>query len=432
MSVKNKKKQGNNSKAPVVKEKVSFDHQVEHYFNLAIDRLNIPDEYIPVLKMPQRELKVKIPVRLDNGKLEVFWGFRVQHNAVRGPYKGGIRFNPHVDIHEVRALAELMTWKTALVNIPLGGAKGGVCCNPKELSESELQKISRAYISKIDMVVGSHRDIPAPDMGTNEKAMAWMMDQYSAKHGYTPSIVTGKPVELGGTPERKTATGRGVMYMALESLKDVGLGIKGSTVAIHGFGNVGIYAAKLLSEKGLKVVAVSDSGGGIYNSKGLDIAKVKHHKRTSEGKTVVGFPGAENITNEELIGLECDVLIPASLEGVIHVGNAGNVKAKLIVEGANGPTTVKADQILEEKGIRVVPDVLANAGGVIVSYFEWVMNLQQYSWEAKEINSELLKILTRAYSEVSEKAKKEKVSPRIAAFMIGISRVADATWLRGV
>lgn len=413
------------------KDSLRLDQQVEHYFDLAAKKLNLTHEYIPILKSPYRELQVQVPVRMDNGKLVVFHGYRVQHNAARGPYKGGIRFHPKVNLHEIRALAALMTWKAALVNIPFGGAKGGVSCNPKLMSEREIQKLARVFINKIDLIIGPHRDIPAPDMGTNEKVMAWMMDQYGSKHGYTPSIVTGKPVALGGTPERGAATGRGVMFMTLQAIEDLGLKPEQTTAAIHGFGNVGRNAAQLLMDEGVKIVAVGDSAGATTNARGLDIPKLTHHKENKD-HTVLGFSGGDDISNEELLGLKCDVLIPASLEGVLHSGNAGKVKARLVVEGGNSPLTVEADRILQEKEVTIIPDILANAGGVVVSYFEWVMNLQQYSWESREINSELLKILVRSYKEMIEKAKKEKVSNRIAAFMIAIARVSQVTKLRGV
>lgn len=410
---------------------LKFDQLIEHYFNIAADKINLRGEYLNFLKNPYRELKVQIPVRMDTGKLEIFYGYRVQHNAARGPYKGGIRFHPDVDLHDVRALAALMTWKTALVNVPFGGAKGGVACDPKKLSKEEMQKVARTFFNKIDLAIGPHRDIPAPDVGTNEQIMAWMMDQYGIKHGHTPSIVTGKPVALGGTPERQGATGRGVMLTTLEAIEDMGLEPENTTVAVHGFGNVGIFAAQLLEEQGFKVIAVGDSIGAVYNENGLNLDELVKHKKKN-GATVMGFSNGVDITNEELLALQCDVLIPASIEGVIHEENAPNVQARMIVEGANGPLTLEADRILEEKGTIIIPDILANAGGVIVSYFEWVMNLQEFSWEAKAINRELHKRLSRSYKEMTRLAKKEKVSNRIAAFMIAIQRVAEATWLRGI
>lgn len=408
-----------------------FDQVIEHYYNIAADKINLRTEYLSFLRNPYRELHVQIPVRMDSGRLEVFQGFRVQHNAARGPYKGGIRFHPHVDLPDVRALAGLMTWKTALVNVPFGGAKGGVCCNPKKMSKEELQKLARTFMNKIDLVIGPHHDIPAPDVGTNEQIMAWMMDQYGIKHGHTPAIVTGKPVALGGTPERSAATGRGVMITALEGAKDLKLTPEKSTVVVHGFGNVGIYAAKLLAEKGFKIVGVGDSVGAVYNEKGLNLEDLIQHKQ-KKGATVMGFSNGCDLSNEELLALKCDVLIPASLEGIIHEENAPNVQARMIVEGANGPLTLEADRIIDEKGIFVVPDILANAGGVIVSYFEWVMNLQEFSWESKEIDRELNKRLVSSYKEMTRLAKKEKVSNRIAAFMIAIQKVAEATWMRGI
>ncbi len=410
---------------------MTFDKLIEHYFNIAADKINLNPEYLTFLKNPYRELQVQIPVRMDTGKLQIFLGYRVQHNAARGPYKGGIRFHPRVDLHDVRALASLMTWKSALVDVPFGGAKGGVACNPKKMSKEELQKVSRSFINKMDLVIGPHRDIPAPDVGTNEQIMAWMMDQYGIKHGHTPAIVTGKPVVLGGSPERQGATGRGVMYTALAAIKDMGMEPEQVSVAIHGFGNVGQFAAKLLQDEGCKIVAVGDSAGAVYNPKGLNLNDLIKHKQKN-GSTVMGFSNGKDISNEELLALNCDVLIPASLEGIIDERNAPNVKAKVIVEGANGPLTLEGDRILEENGVIVIPDILANAGGVIVSYFEWVMNLQEFSWESKEINRELYKRLDKSYKEMVKVAKKENVSNRIAAFMIAISRVAEATHMRGI
>lgn len=420
-----------NNRVSNTNQELSFSQMVERYFDVAADKLGLQEEFLPVLKNPYRELKVQVPVRMDTGKLEVFIGYRVQHNAARGPYKGGIRFHPQVDLDEIRALAALMTWKTALVNIPFGGAKGGVACNPKLMTERELQKLARIYFNKIDLAIGPNRDIPAPDMGTNEKVMAWMMDQYGIKHGHTPSIVTGKPVALGGTPERTSATGRGVMFTAREAVKQLGKTPDKMTVAVQGFGNVGLHAARLMAEEGFKIIAVSDTEGAVLNRKGLDIRALAKHKSRPEG-TVGGFPGAEDISADDLIAIDCDILVPAAIEGAIHDGNAGKVRARAIVEGANSPLTVGADKVFAGSDILIIPDILANAGGVIVSYFEWVMNLQQYSWESHEINQELEKILLRAYNEVMAKAKKEKVSNRIAAFMIAIARVAEAVWLRGV
>lgn len=410
-------------------EKVHINENTRLLFDRAADFLNISEEGRELLKNPYRELTVQIPIKMDNGDLKIFTGYRIQHNGSRGPCKGGIRFHPSVDIDEVRALAALMTWKTAVVNIPFGGAKGGVTCDPKKLSLNELEKVSKGYMEKIDLVIGPYRDIPAPDMNTNAQVMAWMMHEYGKKHGHTLAIVTGKPVALGGSLGREEATGRGCVYIVKEACKDYGIDLHNSVSVVQGFGNVGSNAAKFMVEEGSKVIAVSDIQGGIYNSKGLDInALIKYRDANS---TIIGFPDSEKISNEELLELPCDILIPAALEGVIYSENADKIKAKIIVEGANAPTTIKADAILEAKGIPVIPDVIANAGGVIVSYFEWVQNLQQFTWDLDEINFKLKKKITKGYKDIYNVAKENNLSFRTAAFVLGIQRVIETVKLRG-
>lgn len=398
-------------------------------FDKAADFLKISEEGRVLLKTPYRELTVQIPMRLDSGELKVFTGYRIQHNGSRGPYKGGIRFHPSVDIDEVRALASLMTWKTALVDIPFGGSKGGVNCDPKKLSETELERLSKAYMSKIDLIVGPYRDIPAPDMNTNAQVMAWMMSEYGKKHGHTLAIITGKPIALGGSLGREEATGRGCVYVVKEACKDFGIDITTSTCVIQGFGNVGSNAAKFMVEEGSKVIGVSDVQGGIYNKDGLNIEELTKYR--NEKGTVIGFPNTTSITNEELLELECDILIPAALESVIHAGNADRIKTRLIVEAANAPITVDADEILDKKGIPVVPDIMANSGGVIVSYFEWVQNLQQFTWDLDEINLKLKKKITKGYRDLMDYSKETGLSLRISAFAISIKRVIEVVKLRG-
>lgn len=402
---------------------------VNYYLDLAFDRLGITGEQRELLESPHRELRVKIPLRKDNGELIVFEGYRVQHNGSRGPYKGGIRYHPRTTYSEVKALASLMTWKTALVNIPFGGAKGGVACNPRELSERELQVLTRTYVRHIDLCLGPYRDIPAPDIGTNAQVMAWIFDEYGKRHGYTPAIVTGKPIELGGSREREEATGRGVALVTEWACQDEKIKLAKAACAIQGFGKVAKAAAKFLHEKGVRIVAVSNSDGGLYDAKGLDIPRLL--ELDSEKRRIQEYPEAEKISNEEVLELPVDLLIPAAVEEVLQERVAKKLKARLILEGANGPTTPRGDAVLKERGIPVVPDILANAGGVIVSYFEWVQNLQQYSWEKHHINQELEKILRTAYEAVRDRAKKEKVSLRTSAFMIAVERVHLAERLRG-
>jgi glutamate dehydrogenase (NAD(P)+) len=393
--------------------------------------LNLDRSLLEVLKHPRRELIVNFPVKMDDGSIRVFTGYRVHHNPARGPAKGGIRYHPEVTLDETRALAMWMTWKCAVVNIPYSGAKGGVVCDPKRLSVHELENLTRRYITEISMLIGPESDIPAPDVGTNPQVMAWIMDTYSMHKGYTvPAVVTGKPIAIGGSEGRLEATGRGVMVMAHEALKQIGSQLEGATVAIQGFGNVGSATAKLMHQAGAKVVAISDVRGGIYNPNGLNIPALLHC--AGRDGCIQAYRDAELITNEELLELPCDVLVPAALHGVITGHNAERVKARVIVEAANGPVTPDADEILDDKGVLVVPDILANAGGVIVSYFEWVQDLQAFFWEEEEVNRKLEKAMRRSYEHVAQTAAQNKVNMRMGAYIIGVKRVAEATTIRGI
>jgi glutamate dehydrogenase (NAD(P)+) len=399
------------------------------FFNNSAQRLGLNDHRREILASSYRELAVQVPVRMDDGSIKVFRGFRIQHNGARGPYKGGVRYHESADLDEVRALAALMTWKNALIDVPFGGAKGGVQCEPGLMSSEELQRLTRRFTAMISYVIGVNRDIPAPDMGTNAQTMAWMMDAYGQKMGYTPGIVTGKPVELGGSPGREEATGRGVVICAIESAKRKGIDFSGASVAIQGFGNVGYWTAVLASEAGANVVAVSDVGGGIHNPKGLDIDAVKKH--ATGNISVNTYPEGDGVTNEELLEVECDILIPAAIHGVVHSNNADKLKTKLLVEAANGPVTPSADGILNERGIPVVPDILCNAGGVTVSYFEWVQNIQQFRWELEQVNSELRKRMGKATQQVFSRSEEEGTTLRDAAFDIAVERVSHAAEVRG-
>jgi glutamate dehydrogenase (NAD(P)+) len=402
---------------------------VELNFQRAADQLGLDSEMRTLLTMPFREVRVELPVRMDDGALRVFVGYRVQHSGVRGPAKGGLRYHPATDLNEVRALASAMTWKTALVNIPFGGSKGGIAVDPAGMSSGELQRLTRGYIRRLHLLLGPYRDIPAPDVNTNPQVMTWIFDEYSAQHGYTPACVTGKPVELGGSLGRESATGRGVYYVTEALLKDLGMPVAGARVAIQGFGNVGSFAASIFSEAGAKVIAVADANGGVSSARGLDVPALVEHAR--KNRTVRGFPGGQEISNQDLLSLECDVLLPAALHCVITKKNADKVRARVIAEGANLPTTPEADEILSRRGIHVLPDILTNAGGVTVSYFEWAQNLQQIFWEEERVNAELHKILIRAYRQVAERAGKEKISFRSAAYAIAVDRVARAERMRG-
>ncbi|HLI48357.1 MAG TPA: Glu/Leu/Phe/Val dehydrogenase [Chthonomonas sp.] len=402
-----------------------------HQLDIAARYLELDPGLHEILKHPERELTVHFPVKMDDGSIRIFTGYRVQHNLARGPSKGGIRFSPKTDLDEVRALAMWMTWKCAIVNIPFGGAKGGVVCDPKTLSPGELERLTRRYTSEISIVIGPDTDIPAPDMGTNAQIMAWVMDTYSMSCGRTvPAVVTGKPVSVGGSEGRNDATGRGIVVMAREALREYGRQLQGATVAIQGFGNVGSAAAKIFHQLGAKVVAVSDALGGIYNPNGLDIPALQ--ECANRDGTLTTHTGGEKIGVKDLLELEVDVLVPAAVENQITTENAGRIRAKIVVEGANGPTTPAADRILNQRGIFLVPDVLANAGGVVVSYFEWVQDLQFFFWQEEEVNAKMEAIMERAYRDVRSMARREDVDMRLAAYLIGVRRVADATTTRGI
>ena len=395
------------------------------------DRVNVKDVYRLRLGKCERELIVNFPVRMDDGTVKIFTGFRVQHNDTRGPAKGGIRYHPDVTLDETKALAAWMTLKAAVANIPYGGAKGAVICNPKLMSQNELERLTRRYATELSILIGPESDIPAPDVGTNPQIMAWIMDTYSMSKGYSvPAVVTGKPIEIGGSKGRFEATGRGCMISANLAAKQKHLSLEGATVAVQGLGNVGYAAANLLAKEGCKIIAVSDSSGGIYNSKGLDIGSLLNYKK--ETGSVVSFKGAETITNAALLALPCDILVPAAIENQITAANAAQVKAKIVVEGANGPTTPEADKILYDYGVFVIPDILANIGGVVVSYFEWVQNLESFFWEEEEVNDRLWRIVTTAFTEVLGISQAEKTDMRTAAYILAIKRVVSAMSTRGI
>jgi glutamate dehydrogenase (NAD(P)+) len=402
---------------------------VTHYFDRAADELDMPEAVRAVLKSSYREVQVQIPIVRDDGTLQVYSGYRVQHNGARGPYKGGVRFHPDVDLDEVRALAALMSWKTAIANIPFGGAKGGVNCDPAELSAAELQSVTRSFMDKIEKVLGPTRDIPAPDVNTNAQVMAWMMDEYGKLHGHTPAIVTGKPIALGGSYGREAATGRGVVHMFREAAPALGLVPSDARVVLQGFGNVGSWAGRIIQQLGAKVIGVSDAHGAVHCEAGIDCEAL--HRHLADGGGLAELPGVDVIGPEELMALECEVFIPAALGGMIHADNADAMNTRLIIEGANSPTTPAADELLTDKGVCIVPDVLANAGGVVVSYFEWVQNLQHFRWDEQEVNDRLGTIMRRAYGEVSARAREQDVPLRIGAYELGIERVMEAAKARG-
>ncbi|HVF52063.1 MAG TPA: Glu/Leu/Phe/Val dehydrogenase [Actinomycetota bacterium] len=384
-----------------------------------------------ILRAPKRTLIVSVPFKTDDGSTRVLEGFRVHHNVTRGPAKGGIRYHPDVTLDEVKALAMWMTWKCAIAGIPFGGAKGGITVDPRTLSRAELERMTRRYASEILPFIGPERDIPAPDMNTNEEVMSWIMDTYSQNQGYSvPGVVTGKPVAIGGSKGRSGATSRGVMYMVFSTLKTLGIGIEEVSVAIQGYGKVGGFLAQLLHDAGCRVVAVSDVDGGVYRERGLDPEAINRHKL--EAGSVAGYEGGEVIDNHQLLEVDCDVLIPAAIEGVINVKNADAVKAKVVVEAANGPTTFDGDKILGDRGVYVVPDILANSGGVTVSYFEWVQDIQAYFWSEEEVNDRLRLIMERAFAEVEDLAKDKGLTLRQAAHWIGVGRVAEAHLTRGL
>jgi glutamate dehydrogenase (NAD(P)+) len=410
-------------------ETSSFD-TVSHYFNVAADRLGIREDVRAVIGTAYREVQVQVPVRLRDTGIHVFSGYRVQHNRARGPFKGGIRYHELVNLDEVRALAALMTWKTALVDVPFGGAKGGVNCPARDLEEPELQAITRSFVDKIAGVLGPTRDIPAPDVNTNAQVMAWMMDEYGKLHGDAPAVVTGKPLSLGGSPGRESATGRGIVHVYREASRTLGIHPGDARVVVQGFGNVGSWAARIIADLGCRVVGIANTSGAIYSETGIDPNALVHH--LAGGGKLVEYSDAEVITPEELIALECDVFIPAALGGAIHAANAGSIRARMVIEGANNPTTPAADEILRENGILVVPDLLANAGGVVVSYFEWVQNLQHIGWDEREVNNRLGARLQRAYRQVEQRANDDKgASLRVAAYELALERVLEAIQVRG-
>jgi glutamate dehydrogenase (NAD(P)+) len=400
-------------------------------YDRAADKLNLGPAVREVLRNPKREVTVRFPVHMDDGTTRVFTGYRVWHNVTRGPAKGGIRFHPLTDLQEVRALSMWMTWKCACVKIPYGGAKGGVTCDPKKLSLRELERLTRRFTTELGDLIGPDSDILAPDVNTNAQVMAWMMDTYSMHRGYSVTgVVTGKPVSIGGSEGRQDATGRGVVYMIQEVAKSIDLDLHDARVAVQGFGNAGEAAARFLSELGARVVAVSDSRGAVFNGDGLDLPLVTRHKQ--ETSSVVGAPRTQSLSHEELWEVDCDILIPAALEGAITERNAPRIQARIIAEAANGPTTPEADDILRERGTVVIPDILCNAGGVTVSYFEWVQDREEFFWSLDEINARLRRIMVRAYEDVQRTASEHDIDLRLAAYMLAVSRVAEATMTRGI
>jgi glutamate dehydrogenase (NAD(P)+) len=401
-------------------------------FHLAADRLELPDDLRTLLLTSYREVQVSIPMRLADGRIHTYSGYRVQHNADRGPFKGGIRFHHEVDIEEFRALAATMTWKTALAGVPFGGAKGGVDCDPAQLTRPELEQLTRLLTQRIDKVLGPTRDIPAPDVNTDAQVMAWMMDEYGKAHGYTPQIVTGKPIALEGSLGRDSATGRGLVFVFREAAKEMGLEPAEATVAIQGFGKVGSWLARLLEEEGAKVIAVCDLSGAIRCEPGLDAKELSDHVAGGGSLTSFAGEGVEAVSVEEFLGTSCDVFVPAALGGMVNAANADRLDCRMMLEGANGPTTPEADSMLEERGIVVVPDLLANSGGVVVSYFEWAQNQQHFRWEEEEVNERLERIMRRAYGEVAERAGASRpgTTLRVAAHELAIERVVEAARLR--
>jgi len=406
-------------------------HMAVQQFEAAADKLNLSEDMREILRQPKRELTVNFPVRLDSGRIKTFTGYRVQHNVNRGPAKGGIRYSPEVTLDEVKALAMWMTWKCAVVGIPYGGAKGGVICDPKHMSPGELERLTRRYATEISIIISPHSDIPAPDVNTNAQVMAWIMDTYSMHEGYSiPAVVTGKPLSIGGSEGRNDATATGVLFVTRQAAKCIGMPLKGARVSIQGYGNAGAIAARLFHNDGCKVVAVSDTSGGIYNESGLDPATVLRFKQ--ERGNVSGYPHAQRISVQDVLEVPCDILVPAATEGVITAANADSVQARIVSEAANGPTTPEADAILFKKEVLVVPDILANAGGVTVSYFEWVQDLQSFFWGVEEITQKLEVIMNRAFAAVADKADQFSCDMRLAANMLAISRVAEATQVRGI
>ena len=400
-----------------------------YYFRKAARIMDVGERIETLLATPLREVKVQISIELDSGEIRTFMGYRIQHDNSRGPMKGGLRFHPKVELDEVRALASLMTWKTAVVDIPFGGAKGGIDCDPAELTPRELEYLTRLFVSRVHRLIGENEDIPAPDVNTNPQVMAWIVDEYAKYNGFTPGIVTGKPLQLGGSAGRLAATGRGVAIVTERALADAGGSLRGATVAVQGFGNVGSWAAHSLAALGARVVAVSDVHGGVHDARGLDVDALM--RRAAERRPLAGAPGTEALTNEELLALDVDVLVPAAMEDAIRADNVDAVRARLVVEGANAPVTPAADARLEARGVTVVPDILANAGGVTVSYFEWVQNTQRFRWSAARVDEELVRTLDAAHAAVRAAAREFGVPPRVGAVVLALRRVVEATTLRG-
>jgi len=409
---------------------VTPSEATNHYFERAAQRIGLSDSMTRRLRIPKREVKVECAFEQDDGTPATYVCFRVQHDDARGPMKGGIRYHPEVDIDEVNALAALMTWKTAVVNLPYGGAKGGINCDPSKMSQRELQRLTRAFVAGIHDVIGPDKDIPAPDMGTNASTMGWITDEYAKFHGWQPGVVTGKPIELGGSLGREAATGRGVMFALENYFSTVGDKIAGKRCVVQGYGNVGSWAARLLAEQGAVIIAVSDVTGAVHNREGIDLAALDQHMHASKG--IAGFSGASPIASDALLCEPCDVLVPAALGNVLTKANASDVRAKVVVEGANHPTDPDADTIFNDRGIVVLPDIYANAGGVTVSYLEWVQNIQRFRWDEPRVNNELRSVMQSAWKDLSEQAKQHQCSFRDAAFALGLSRVASATTLRGL
>ncbi|MFN2451523.1 MAG: Glu/Leu/Phe/Val dehydrogenase [Candidatus Dormibacteria bacterium] len=419
------------SLAAVPSRRNSAFSTAQHQFDVAAEQLHLNDSIRAHLREVKRELTVTFPVEFDDGHFEVFTGFRVQHNIARGPAKGGLRYSAHMTIDDARALAMFMTWKSAVVDLPFGGAKGGVVVDPKRLSLAELERLTRRFTTEISLLVGADKDVPAPDLGTDERVMAWMMDTLSMHAGHTvPAAVTGKPIDIGGSAGRHASTGRGLAAVTVEVLKNRGMRVEGATVAVQGFGQVGSHAARMLAAAGCRVIAVSDSSGGVYRGDGVDLVSLREHK--NEGGRIAEFGAGERINNLELLHLDVDVLVPAAVESVIRPSNVGGVRARVIAEGANAPLAPEANATLEDRGVLIIPDILANAGGVIVSYFELVQDLQAFFWSASEVNSRLDSLILRAYEQVREEARARGGSLREAAYRLAVAKVASATEVRGI
>ena len=415
----------------MVQENLNPFDNAQRLFDLAAEKMGLPDALREVLREPRRQLVVSVPTLMDDGSVKVHTGFRVQHNTARGPAKGGVRYHPRLTLDDVKALAAAMTWKCAVANVPFGGAKGGVACDPKKMSRGERERLTRRYASEIAPLIGPDRDVPGPDVATDAQTMAWIMDTYAAgAGGASPAVVTGKPLALGGSPGRGDATARGVLSCVRDACATLKKPVRGATVAVQGFGNAGSHVARLLHDDGARIVALSDSKGGVYGSRGLDPRQVGEHKQRTG--SVVGWKGAERITNDELLEVKCDVLVPAALEHQITLRNAARVRARVVAEAANGPTTPGADRVLREHGVLVVPDILCSAGGVTVSYFEWAQNLQAFSWDEADVNRELEKVMKRAWLEVAEAGRRYKTDLRTGAYVLAIGRVAEAARLRGL